>query len=556
MQQPPQQQQAQQNVYYPIPSVVTLPIESQGDQSIITSTINDLNEKVEIPVNSNQQTNIAQPQVQTLQQPQDQVTGMVGAIPIVNIQGATVHYVQQKKGRFRLLQETRHVAPTSCPPRATAGIPMAGVVSPVPSHVGTQTPPAAIAKVPNNIEISTPAGHSNVSVAGRSNTSMVSVLSSTAVPSYIGGNTAPVPQTFDGTSAPSIKKKGRFVVTNVRDPGSFQSIRSRQNVATAASTETPMQLQPPPQIPTMAQQQPSQPIAPNQATFQQQSVEAENALQSVQSVPVQTVQAVSPFFSLQGTTILTDSYTGPVGTIPPPLNQQQYVYQTQTHHPPSAEQPSQPIPPNQATFQQQGVEAENAPQSVQSVPVQTVQVVSPFFSLQGATILTDSYTGPVGTIPPPLNQQQYVYQTQTHCPPSAPQRPPEIIVTTVPADAPHNSQGSTPPQTTVVVPTPAGTNTESPRRPHQTNSKPAAEAPRSAEKPRIQQNGTVTKKALVQTRKTQSDRNGTFGLGKLCYFLDQMKSEVTDADQLTRTLQTDLKVLVSTNGCLVLASFK
>jgi hypothetical protein len=33
-----------------------------------------------------------------------------------------------------------------------------------------------------------------------------------------------------------------------------------------------------------------------------------------------------------------------------------------------------------------------------------------------------------------------------------------------------------------------------------------------------------------------------------------MKSEVTDADQMTRTLQTDMKVLVSTNGCLVLAS--
>jgi hypothetical protein len=219
------------------------------------------------------------------------------------------------------------------------------------------------------------------------------------------------------------------------------------------------------------------------------------------------------------------------------------------------QQPSQPISPNQTNFQQQSVEAENAPQLVQSVPVQTVQAVSPFFSLQETTVLTDSFTAPVGTIPPPpLNQQQYVYQTQTHRPPSAPQRPPEIIVTSVPTDALQNPQGSTPPQTPAVVPAPAGTNTESPRRTRQTNSKLAAEAPKRAEKPRVQQNGTVTKKVSVQTRKTQSDRNGTFGLGKLCYFLDQMKSEVIDADQMTRTLQTDMKVLVSTNGCLVLAS--
>jgi hypothetical protein len=37
----------------------------------------------------------------------------------------------------------------------------------------------------------------------------------------------------------------------------------------------------------------------------------------------------------------------------------------------------------------------------------------------------------------------------------------------------------------------------------------------------------------------------TGGLGKLCYFLDQMKKEVTDADRSIKTLQTDMKVLVS-----------
>lgn len=42
--------------------------------------------------------------------------------------------------------------------------------------------------------------------------------------------------------------------------------------------------------------------------------------------------------------------------------------------------------------------------------------------------------------------------------------------------------------------------------------------------------------------------NGTYGnlgLGKLSYFLDQMKSEVSDADRMIKHLQTDMKVLVS-----------
>ena len=38
---------------------------------------------------------------------------------------------------------------------------------------------------------------------------------------------------------------------------------------------------------------------------------------------------------------------------------------------------------------------------------------------------------------------------------------------------------------------------------------------------------------------------GNLGLGKLSYFLDQMKSEVTDADRMLKHLQTDMKVLVS-----------
>ena len=57
----------------------------------------------------------------------------------------------------------------------------------------------------------------------------------------------------------------------------------------------------------------------------------------------------------------------------------------------------------------------------------------------------------------------------------------------------------------------------------------------------------ITKKKPVR-KPPPIDRNDTwnsFGLGKLSYLLDQMKTEVTDADHMIKTLQTDLKLLVS-----------
>lgn len=441
--------------------MVTLPAEPQASQSVVTTptVLNDPNERLDVPFSSNQQMNVAQPHLQTLQHPQEQIIGMMGTVPIMKIQGATVHYVKKKRGRFKLLQETRPVAPNSLPPRTTAAIPVAGMMP--QSHMAAQPHGAATGRVPNNIDISTPQGHSGASV--------VSVLSSTG-PSQFVGNQAQGPQTFDGTSAPTIKKKGRFVVTNVRNPGSIQSMQNRQTLANAP-TEVPAQLQAP-QLPTMVQQQPSQPTAPQQVQMQQPSMDAETGQQSIQSIAVPAFQTTSPFFSLQGTALLTESFTAPMGTMSTP----------------------------------------------------------------------------------PLNQQQPLYLSQFQRPPPAPQRPPEVIDTSAPIDAPQNPQSSTPPQTPATVPAPAGTNVESPRRTKPPNTKPAGEGPKSTEKPRKQQNGAASRKVPVHTRSRA--QSGTFGLGKLCYLLDQMKSEVTDADQLVRSLQTDMKVLVSTNDHLFLGTLE
>ena len=60
------------------------------------------------------------------------------------------------------------------------------------------------------------------------------------------------------------------------------------------------------------------------------------------------------------------------------------------------------------------------------------------------------------------------------------------------------------------------------------------------------------KKTTIQGRSGKApqsfDSNGTgssIGLGRAFYLLDQMKTEVTDADQSIKTLQTDMKLLVS-----------
>ena len=52
----------------------------------------------------------------------------------------------------------------------------------------------------------------------------------------------------------------------------------------------------------------------------------------------------------------------------------------------------------------------------------------------------------------------------------------------------------------------------------------------------------------TQQRLPQSSQPQPPGFGKMLYFLDQMKLEVTDADQNIKNLQTEMKCLVRTFG--------
>jgi hypothetical protein len=83
-------------------------------------------------------------------------------------------------------------------------------------------------------------------------------------------------------------------------------------------------------------------------------------------------------------------------------------------------------------------------------------------------------------------------------------------------------------------------------------SAPISKPPTHSNAEKQQQTKSVNKKkTTIQGRSGKMpqsfDSNGTvssIGLGKVFYLLEQMKAEVTDADQSIRTLQTDMKLLV------------
>jgi hypothetical protein len=171
-----------QTVYYQIPGIVLLPVEAgvpqQQERTIMTR------EQLlpqPIPVGLQQPNFSLQPQHHQQQplQPQSVPDHIIGTTTTATIQDGAVELVKKKKGRFNLSQE---------------------------SHIANQQGNQVLnhhphAPIPNSIAL--PGG-----VVGQSSSSNVSQLT----------NQVSAPRTFDGTSAPTVKKKGRFVVTNVKEP--------------------------------------------------------------------------------------------------------------------------------------------------------------------------------------------------------------------------------------------------------------------------------------------------------------------------------------------------
>ena len=166
---------------------------------------------------------------------------------------------------------------------------------------------------------------------------------------------------------------------------------------------------------------------------------------------------------------------------------------------------------------------------------------------------------------PAVVQQQQLYQVQQQrgqqLPPLPPHQPPLDTLSQTQFAAATDQAKSTPP------PTPGGSVSnifvESPRRTQQVTAMPnnqIPKAPQSAEKPKVANGVPKKKPAQVRGGKLPQtiDSNGVLssvGLGKVFYFLEQMKVEVTEADRTIKTLQTDMKLLVRTIfSCFLLLS--
>lgn len=333
------------------------------------------------------------------------VVGMVGTTPIVKMQGATGQVVKTKKGRFNLL------AHQSTPPAPAPGAKTNSAKQQQQQQradLQAAQPATDAAGAPANIQ-------SNVQGNRERSSSNMSGVSAASNPT---GS-----RTFDGTSVPMVKKKGRFMVSNVKDPGSLGAS------AQVAPTQSVVTTQMPPQV-------------------------------MMQTAGNGTIEA-SQLSTGSGPTAYHHHHATMMSVVAPSGHlMQQPVYYT------------------------------TAPQHGQSYPqMATYTLQQPMMAMAPAPI-------PMAANP---NLESSPPQGVSHSPP-----PP------VAPGAPTTEEGGKP--KAKVKPA------------QQPQQRRAATAPRSTPVVGI---------------------GGEAGLGKVLYFLDQMRAEVTVADRTIKSLQTDAKFLVS-----------
>src|SRR5688500_15692324 len=78
--------------------------QSSNEDEVNMTNPDDPNQLETQQIQLTTQQNLSLPQQQT--QEQTPLVGMFGTIPVVKIQGGTLHFVKEKKGRFKLLQES------------------------------------------------------------------------------------------------------------------------------------------------------------------------------------------------------------------------------------------------------------------------------------------------------------------------------------------------------------------------------------------------------------------------------------------------------------------
>ena len=553
----------QQTVYYQtpqLPTVVTLPDESSQDVVPKHDGI-DQQESLEQQQIQYSNQNITMTQSHLPIQNEDKIIGMVGAIPIIKMQGGGTHYVKEKKGRFNLLQTTPVV----------------------PYVVGVTPTTSAASQIQEDIpRHSTVASISNASTS-RSQSPIPVITTNSSVQT--------VPQTFDGKSAPTVKRKGRFVVTNVKDPGSIIQIQTKSTPGVAAITATDnhatssqqeqhqqVQYQQVQHQQVQHQQVQHQQVQHQQVQHQQparqavqQQVQQNNYHQQMSPLqtPLQTPIQNLPIPILQQTfqqsnvpqMPLQPVMIQPVSTMQQTYEIPQQYQQSYSQHQVSASQDSHEqfsqvsirhYPQNHQpqTIQYTGVDPQNRQQNyVQYVP----QVQHTLYSTNRPV----HNTGEPLSVAVPQEQQVFYNQKYQQKLPKQQYSPSPIHAQSqqiYPSPSfPVNQQSVSQNRYTPTPPTTPGESTSSPMhsRPAATSTLPNAPIPKPNFEKQQPTKPVNKKKTTIQGRSGKVPQSfdstgavSSIGLGKVFYLLDQMKSEVTDADQCIKTLQTDMKLLV------------
>jgi hypothetical protein len=431
------------------------------------------------------------------QQPQHQVSEeKLSVVPMLVIHGTQGQVVTKRKGRFRLLQDSDAPA-TNLGGEAHATMPQST---------------EQVATIGTGMEGVTSGAHPTRERA-LSNTSTISAMSvPSAAPTVIPNAPIAVDSPIHAHAGPVGKKKGRFVVipADVTDssllrqpfPGNHR-VLIQQALQPAIADVSEQVIMHTPQAPAMVVPQAAvvvtqQPIMSQDVTPQVQSVESQ--LQQHQNVPHNQVQQVPQYYA-------TASQI-PVGIAPQVV---QVSYQQQQQH-----QVGPPVAP--AQMQRRTSHSPVPPSAQQPQQVHQQNAHPP------AQILVSEQ---------PINQPAYFVQTDDG-------RFHQMVA------GPQQHTASIPEQQSAVSGLQTAVSSYDAQHQVQTISgaTPVLPTVETALKPLQVVKPTVKRPGMQRGPSGIKGGQANVGFGKVFYFLEQMKLEVTEADRTIKSQARDMKFLV------------
>lgn len=349
------------------------------------------------------------------------VVGMVGTTPIVRLPENSTRVVTKKRGRFKVFQPV---------------IDIAAIASTGSSPNTSTDPPPAMDPQGSSVQVAkVPEGSVATDAVGAAQSSNQPLLP----PSTQGKH-----QTFEGTGAPVVKRKGRFFVTNLKDPGLI-AININPQVVTGVPVQTL--------------------VAPTSAPATQGTVECYQTAQTY-------MQTMAP--------------TAVVAPGPPDAHRSMAIdshsFNNCSVAPSTVHMPQQNHSPQQVQYQQPGA----------YIPAQ--------YHID-------------------YNAQQQAAQTQ------------QPAISQQNAMLPNLHTEGRPTDTSDVKDIPE---------------RAANVADRSGDHSEASRNHKLLSRRYQSVPKSSRDDHLTpTGLGKVFHFLDQMRIEVSQADKTIKTLQGDIRLLVS-----------